>query len=418
MQRTDEQRGEMPMAADRASHGSAGGPDPVRIIADSPLLRSASRSSLDDLRPALEWVALDESDVLFLGGDHGNALYFVAEGHLEIAIVAEQASSPGRKTQAVARITAGDVGGEMQTLTGSRQLATVTALTSARLVRLAKEGFDHYLATHPDVTTKLKSIFTPRFYRRQMLLVLNDMFGKMTPGMLVDIENRMTWRHVSREGTLFRQGESSDRLFVVVSGRLHILSADDGREAKIVEEISQGGTVGELGVFSDEAQSTSVVAVRDSVLLEFAHDNFRELAARYPALNEWLARLLSMRLSGVIRGVPAAQQNTNILLVPANDGAPLEDFARVFCESLARQATCLLVSSARADTELGATGISQAVEGDRLTSAIMRPISLAIKSILRSSSMRDAIFSSSLSSKTISRMPHASARQIRAISRG
>ena len=93
------------MAADRASHGSAGGPDPVWIIADSPLLRSASRSSLDDLRPALEWVALDESDVLFLGGDHGNALYFVAEGHLEIAIVAEQASSPGRKTQAVATIT-------------------------------------------------------------------------------------------------------------------------------------------------------------------------------------------------------------------------------------------------------------------------------------------------------------------------
>ena len=166
------------MAADRAAHGSAGGPDPVRIIADSPLLRSASRSSLDDLRPALEWVALDESDVLFLGGDHGNALYFVAEGHLEIAIATEQAGSPDQKTQAAARITAGDVVGEMQTLTGSRQLATVTALTSARLVRLAKEGFDHYLATHPDVTMKLKSIFTPRFYRRQMLLVLNDMFGK------------------------------------------------------------------------------------------------------------------------------------------------------------------------------------------------------------------------------------------------
>ncbi len=194
MQRIDEQRGEMPMAADRAAHGSSGGPDPVRIIADSPLLRSAARSSLDDLRPALEWVSLDESDVLFLGGDHGNALYFVAEGHLEITIVTEQAGSPGEKTQAVARIAAGDVVGEMQTLTGGRQLATVTALTSARLVKLAKESFDHYLATHPDVTSKLKGIFTPRFYRRQMLLVLSDMFGKMTPGMLVDIEKRMTAR--------------------------------------------------------------------------------------------------------------------------------------------------------------------------------------------------------------------------------
>ena len=85
-------------------------------------------------------------------------------------------------------------------------------------------------------------------------------------------------------------------LLQTVCGRLRVLSEKDGRAEGIVEEIAQGGTAGELGVLSDEVQPTSVVALRDSVLLEFSHDDFRELAARYPRLNIWLARLMSVRL--------------------------------------------------------------------------------------------------------------------------
>ena len=72
----------------------------------------------------------------------------------------------------------------------------------------------------------------------------------------------------------------SDGLFVVVSGRLQELAGNDADGERTVGEITQGETVGERGVFTDEIQATTVVAVRDSVLLEFSRDNFRELAAR------------------------------------------------------------------------------------------------------------------------------------------
>ena len=58
-----------------------------------------------------------------------------------------------------------------------------------------------------------------------MLQVLNEMFGELTQDMLADIEKCVTWHHIPREGILFWQGESSDRLFVVISGRLQVLSA-------------------------------------------------------------------------------------------------------------------------------------------------------------------------------------------------
>ena len=257
--------------------------DPVQVIADSPLLRSIDRSSLDGLGPELEWIDLDEQEVLSLDGSQGDALYFVASGRLEITHASgEQGTAAGDDAQVLAVIIAGDVISEVRALTGSEDLAAVRGVTAARLVRLAKEGFDRYLATHPDVSEKLGNIFTPRFYHDEMIRVLHDMFGSLTEDVQADLEPRLTWRHVAREDALFRQGESSGGLFVVVSGRLRELTRNDAGEERIVSEISRGQTVGEMGVFTAEIQTTSVVATRNSVLLELSRDHFHELATRYP----------------------------------------------------------------------------------------------------------------------------------------
>ena len=78
---------------------------------------------------------------------------------------------------------------------------------------------------------------------------------------------------------------------------------------------------------------------------------------------KWLARLLAIRLSGVIREGPRDPVGINILVVPANRGAPLEDFAQRLSISLSREEACLLLSSEQTDGLLGSTGISQAAQG-------------------------------------------------------
>ena len=353
------------MVAEKTPGAPPRSPDPVQVIADSSLLRSADRSSLNDLGPLLEWVELAENEVLSLGGAHGDALYFVAGGHLEISHATGDGDGPSQDNapRVVAKFTTGDVVGELQTPTDDRRLTMARAVTPTRLVKLPKQGLDHYLTTHPGVARQVTDILTPRLYRRQMLLVLGGMFGRVTPDMLAEIEKRVTWHHIPREGIIFWQGESSDRVFVVISGRLQVLSTSDAGEQKVVEEIVQGGAVGEAGVFAGGVRSMSVFAIRDSVVPEFRYGDFRELAARYPKLNEWLARRLSTRLQGIVRGTSVQHQCTNILLVAANDGAPMEEFAHRFCESLSREATCLLVSSAMTDDLLGVSGISQAIGG-------------------------------------------------------
>lgn len=338
--------------------------DPVRVIADSPLLRSIDRPSLDGLRAELAWIDLDRNEELPLDGSGGDALYFVASGRLEIThALARLDAATGGEAEVLAVVVAGDVISELRALTGSDDLAALRGVTAARLVRLSKDGFDQYLATHPEISDKLGNIFAPRFYHDEITRVLRDMFGGLTEDVQADIESRLAWRHVARGNILLDRGEMSGGLFVLVSGRLQELARDESGEDRIFTEIAPGETVGETGLLTDEVQQTSVVASRNSVLLEFSRDNFRELALRYPILNEWLARLLAIRLSGVIRESPRDRLCTNILVVPANRGAPLEDFSRRLSGALSAKEACLLLTSEQADGILGSVGISQAGEG-------------------------------------------------------
>ena len=351
------------MTAGRARRSMPVVVDSVQVVADSPLLRSVDRSSLDGLGSELEWIILDEQEALRFDGERGDALYFVASGRLEAVQPSEApGGAAGSDTQGPAAIIAGDVIGEMRTLTGSQCSAEVRAVAATRLVRLEKGRLDRHLSTRPHVAERLRNVFMPLFYRNEIVQVLRNLFGELTENILSDIERWLTWRHVARGEALFRRGEPSDGLFVVISGRLRELGGNDTDGERVVSEIVQGEIAGELGIFADEIQTTSVVAVRDSILLKFSRDNFRELAARYPKLNEWLVRYLSIRLHGVIHETPSEHLCTNILLVSTGDGAPLEEFSRRLSESLSRHAPCLSVSSTQADRLLGTADISQAEE--------------------------------------------------------
>ena len=87
---------------------------------------------------------------------------------------------------------------------------------------------------------------------------------------------------VVRSGEIIvREGEPSDDLLLVVSGRLRVVRVVEGEgEEKFVAEIGRGETVGELGLITRDARSATVYAIRDSVLARLTRDGYDRLCAR------------------------------------------------------------------------------------------------------------------------------------------
>ena len=344
----------------------------VTLVAENPLLSTIDRSHLDGLEGQLHWVPLDTGQVLFDEGDPVDAFYFLIQGRLEVSTLQENLDGDSSNDRLVlAKLEPGSTIGEMQILTGGTRSATVSAKEPSGLVKFPKEAFDQFLAKDRRVVDELTKTIMPRLYRDQMVDVLPKLFGELDDAMLRDLDSKMTWRHLPRGHVLCFQGEPSDSFYIIISGRLQVLIKDAEGKSRQVGEMSQGESVGEMGVFTGEPRSATIIASRDSELVEFSKAEFDKFTQNYPQLIRHMTQLLIKRLQRVYRATKTARLSSNIMLAPASGGVSLDEFTSHLYASLqamekaadADSDPCLLLTSSSVDDRLGIHGISQTNEG-------------------------------------------------------
>ena len=98
-------------------------------------------------------------------------------------------------------------------------------------------------------------------------------------------------RRVAAGQVVVRQGEASDELIFVISGRVQVLlqlNTRDTEESKRLRTYGPGSVVGEMGFFSGEPRSADIVAEVDAEVLCIT----RECNARIENLHPELARAI------------------------------------------------------------------------------------------------------------------------------
>ena len=102
-------------------------------------------------------------------------------------------------------------------------------------------------------------------------------------------------RRVLRRGeVLVREGDPSDRFFIVLSGRFTVHKGDPTGS---VAEIAQGELVGEVGFFAGLPRTATVLAARDSIVLEIRRNHFEKAAEALPSLREAVTVFLARRFA-------------------------------------------------------------------------------------------------------------------------
>src|SRR5262245_6377359 len=125
-----------------------------------------------------------------------------------------------------------------------------------------------------------------------------------------------------RGDVLVRQGEPSDTLFFVLSGRftVHV----DGA-AEPIAEIAQGQPIGEIGFFAGLPRTATVVALRDSRVLAISRDRFHAISASAPGLRDTVTVSLAGRLAKVRAPAvrhPAVVRTMAVVLAGGSPSSP------------------------------------------------------------------------------------------------
>lgn len=180
---------------------------------------------------------------------------------------------------------------------------------------------------------------TASFLLHEQLLnsTLREIFGEIDAGLLARIRPRMHTVNLPGGEVLMRQGDPSDCIYLVLSGRLRAsLISPDGQMVAL-GEIGRGEPIGEMGVISQQPRGATITALRDCVLLRLSAADFTELLQTWPNVALPLARKLMERLSRSNRKQRTKRQVVNICLVPLHADVDIGTLGARLCSALQSQ---------------------------------------------------------------------------------
>jgi predicted acylesterase/phospholipase RssA/CRP-like cAMP-binding protein len=302
-------------------------------------------------------------DYLVSEGEADTCFYLLVTGNL----VKEQ-SGKAKMLGMYEQLEVGELIGLLSFFTEEKHLNSILARTDSQVAIVTREIYDRLLSEQPLLWKKLQSIGLHMMRKHRLSIHLDKLFGPfgvMLPFVLADIDNELEWMTLPSGQTLFSQGDVPDGAYILVAGRLQMTTKLlDGREV-VNDAILAGETIGETALLTDQPQSHTVYAVRDSELVKLSHFSFELMLQRNTRAIHNIAHILGKRLSNLPFEKGTSKAPVRCLsLLPANDSMQLSNFSQQLCTSLSEFGSTRHLSSNIVNTELATEGIAQSHENE------------------------------------------------------
>jgi NTE family protein len=163
--------------------------------------------------------------------------------------------------------------------------------------------------------------------RDQLRSALRELFQIVDDQLLQEVGDALTLVQLQPGDLLVTQGEQSDHLFLVLSGRLRAVRRH-GDRVEVIGEIVRGESVGEIGLITGASRSATVVAVRDSLVAKISRARFEQILSRNPELAMALMRTVVHRSQSAEKPPHVRSERVTLCLIAVTSGLDLEAVAR------------------------------------------------------------------------------------------
>lgn len=227
----------------------------------------------------------------FFSGD--DRMYLLLEGSVAITV----------EGKAVDTVRAGEIFGEMTSLTNSRRSATAIAKTDCSVIAMDGGQFRKAIQRKPDFVLMLMCVMVNRFRLTMARLTMKNALAEagsseeksvFDSGMLKRIaallDNPSPLRYPAKQ-TIVSPGDPGLFMYFPLEGRVAILSQE-----KVLSHVGVGSVFGEMSLIDSAPRSARVVAETDCLLLAVSRAQFLHLVAAHPEIGLALLKLMAQRL--------------------------------------------------------------------------------------------------------------------------
>lgn len=130
------------------------------------------------------------------------------------------------------------------------------------------------------------------------LLKGNEFFAETPVDVLAKIASQAETRDLQRGDVLFKEGDKTDAMYIVLSGRIAIAIDNkplDSRESMLAL-MERGDLFGELGLLDGGERSAMARAIEPSSLLQISYKVVREQLLAHPSMLWGVTKMLAKRL--------------------------------------------------------------------------------------------------------------------------
>ena len=279
----------------------------------------------------LEIVELPKGEHIFYKGDLGTSMYIIADGLLRVY----------EENETLAKLSKGDIFGELSALVSESRTASIIALKKSILLRLSQDNLRVLMETRLEVargiiqflchrlqTTKIishepashitdeivaseKSLpekFTVNEKYATFLSVKESLstiekiivlktvsiFAKTPENLLSEIALLTEEVSLKKNVVLFKKGEIGTSMYIVVEGRVKVHD-----ENQVINILGERALIGELAALSSEPRNASITAIENTLLLSLNQESLFELMWDQREIIQGIIHVLVQRLRGL-----------------------------------------------------------------------------------------------------------------------
>ena len=135
-----------------------------------------------------------------------------------------------------------------------------------------------------------------RLTRRLAMLRDIPLFADLPERELAALVDDFRLREYARDELIFRQGDETREVYVVLRGKVRIYKVSPAREETTIAIFAKDDLIGEMAALDDRPRSATGKAISTVSLLALTHERFVHHVQTVPMLGFSLARLLSLKI--------------------------------------------------------------------------------------------------------------------------